>query len=269
LIRRVKRKTVLKELSALRSLISFLHEVGYIDTKPVVPPLPKRATGTPDSNRKHKAAAVELSDDEVLAVLAKLPERSKRIGRKSRRHAVVKERFVFAYETGLRPATVAKLHVEHYDKETKLLTIPDEIDKARYGRTLPLTEEAIRALEKVMPNEGVIFGEHNLNDYIRAAAKEAGLHPKKVSEISQYDLRHARLTAWAGTGDLPSAAYMAGHKHVTTTNRYVHPSLQGAKRLLVRMAQQREAQLTKPKTPAFGTHTGRNDQEGGDDGKAK
>lgn len=46
------------------------------------------------------------------------------------------------------------------------------------------------------------------------------------------DFRHARLTDLVHSQDLTGVAYLAGHKHVTTTNRDVHPNKRAAERVL-------------------------------------
>jgi hypothetical protein len=80
-----------------------------------------------------------------------------------------------------------------------------------------------------------------------------------------YDFRHARLTDLVSrSGDLTGVAYLAGHKNVTTTNRYVHPSRRAAERVL--------AQATGtngPEPPSFGSHSGRIEREQRREGSSK
>lgn len=84
---------------------------------------------------------------------------------------------------------------EHWRPGRKGLTITDEIDKARFGRTLPLTERALEALARSAPKAGPIFGEHNRRKPLEAARKRLGLGP-----VSAYDFRHARATHWLEEG---------------------------------------------------------------------
>ena len=59
----------------------------------------------------------------------------------------------------LRPATIERLKVEDYDRARKRVTIRDSADKARFGRELPLTERAWKALEKCARSRGRSSGE--------------------------------------------------------------------------------------------------------------
>ena len=64
----------------------------------------------------------------------------------------------------------------------------------------------------------------------KAAAKV--LPPEKAKTFTAYDLRHARATQWAETGNLVGVAYLLGHKQVTTTNKYARPNWAAATRVL-------------------------------------
>jgi integrase len=112
-----------------------------------------------------------------------------------------------------------------------MLVITDRIDKARFGRELPLTTLARQALESVCPEAGLIFSRHEYRDALRKAAHRA-LTPEKAKTFTAYDLRHARATQWAETGNLVGVAYLLGHKQVTTTNRYARPDRAAAERVL-------------------------------------
>ena len=58
------------------------------------------------------------------------------------------------------------------------------------------------------------------------------LPPEKAKTFTAYDLRHARITQWAETGNLTGTAFMAGHRRISTTDRYAHRSRGAAERLL-------------------------------------
>jgi integrase len=228
-LRVVKRKTLLKERSTLRGFLSWCSEQGYLTEFPEFPILPRRATGTAFAKRR-RGKATELSPEECRAVIATLPRWSRPRGDQG--SYPLRARFIVAYETALRPATLDALSVpEHYSRGADKLIIADEIDKARFGRVLPLTEEARRALDSVVRDAGVIFGEHCYRNRLRKAARKV-LSAEKARTFTAYDLRHARLTELAARGDLPSVAYLAGHKQVTTTSIYVRPGLRGAEKLL-------------------------------------
>ena len=78
------------------------------------------------------------------------------------------------------------------------------------------------ALDSVCPEKGLIFGSHDFRTIIPKAAKAAGIPPEKAEWITPYDLRHTRIRTWLDAGaSLPGVAYQAGHKQITTTNKYV------------------------------------------------
>lgn len=227
-LKKVKRRTVQKERSTLSSFLAWCLERGYIDAELALPPLPKRAPGTP-WHQPRRGAATELSPEECACLIARLPMWSTPRG--GREAFPVRPRFVVAYETSLRPATLDALSCpEHWSRGETMLRITDEIDKARFGRMLPLSAAAQSALESVA-RRGLIFGEHDYRWQLDKAAK-AVLPAAKAKTFCSYDFRHARLTHLAETGNLPGVAYHAGHKRVTTTALYVRPGLRAAQRTL-------------------------------------
>lgn len=113
-----------------------------------------------------------------------------------------------------------------------MLIITDEIDKIRFGRELPLTDGARAALDSVCPEAGIIFGKHDYRDQLEKAAAVA-LTPEKAKTFAGYDLRHARATQWAESGNLVGVAYLLGHKQITTTNKYARPNRAAAERVLL------------------------------------
>jgi site-specific recombinase XerD len=250
-LRVVKRKTVLKELSALRGFLAWCFEHGHVAEVPIIRSPPRSATGKADTKRPHKARPLELAREDVERIIAHLPELSK--GRFGKRRFIVRKRFEIAWETGLRPATLDELAAPlDYHRGAAELVIRDEIDKVRYGRKLPLTDAARATLDSIVPDVGLVFGRHDYRPYLLEAATRAG-----VKGLSAYDFRHARLTDLVShSGDLTGVAYLAGHKNVTTTNRYVHPSLRAAARVLAQATG-----TTGPEPPAFGSHSGRNERD--------
>jgi integrase len=236
-LKSVKRKTVLKELSALRTFLDWCKVRGHIAEVPLVSAPSKRVTGT-TSKQPHKAKAIVFEPAEMEAILGQLPEYSPPRGRAARAVYPVRACFEVAWETALRPATIAALRVpEDYRKGAATLGIRDEIDKARFGRELPLSAKARAALDRVCPDVGVIFGAHDHRNALRTAAKAAGLPPEKASRISAYDFRHSRLTHLGeNTDNLAGLQYLAGHKHASTTSIYVHAGRKAAEKVLATAA---------------------------------
>lgn len=227
-LRVVKRSTLQKERSTLRGFLAWCEEQGYLVEGPEFAKLPKRALGTAYAKRR-RGEATDLSPEECRAIIERLPQWTRPRGETE--SFPVRARFVVAYETALRPATLDALSCpEHYSKGSDTLRVSDEIDKARFGRTLPLTDAARAALDSVA-RQGVLFGTHNYRRYLREAAQKV-LPEHKARTFTAYDLRHARLTELAEGGNLTGVAYLAGHKLVTTTSIYVRPGLRAAERAL-------------------------------------
>jgi integrase len=131
-------------------------------------------------------------------LLAALPEQSERTH--GGKHFPVRSRFVFAYETALRPATLDLLRWE--DVTVAGLHIRAEVDKNRWQRVVPLSERARAALSAIGSGKAgqLIFGRHDYRTAFGAAAK-AALGEARGATVSPYDLKHARVTAWLDEGD--------------------------------------------------------------------
>jgi integrase len=215
-LKQVSRESVRKELNAIRALLRFL-----TNETPELPKIPRGAMGT-RHKRARKAKAAELSPAEVRKLLAALPERSK--------HGLpIRARYILAYETSLRPAALDGITApEHYHRGARYLIIPEELDKARAGRPIPLTAAARKALDAVCPESGLIFGKHKYHKHLVETAKRV-----LGKRVSPYDLRHARITHWLEeSGNMPGTQYLAGHALVSTTAKYAHPSLRAAEAVL-------------------------------------
>jgi hypothetical protein len=137
-------------------------------------------------------------------------------------------------ETGLRPSTLHRLKVpDDYQPGAQYLTIREDADKARYGRELPLSARARAALDSACPEQGTIFPKFDGRHTLRKAALAAGIDPERASKVSAYDLRHSLATELTErSGNLVGVGYLLGHKHITTTNHYVHARRRAAESVL-------------------------------------
>jgi hypothetical protein len=153
---RVRRTTVIHELSALRNFTQWAERQRYLPQAPRIPAPGKKVLG---KRAKHREL-VELTEQEVLALVAALPEWGHaRNG--THTEYPIRARFEFAWETGMRPEMIDKLRApEHYRRGARELRLTKDIDKNRYARGLPLTSKARAALDRICPDKGLIFGEH-------------------------------------------------------------------------------------------------------------
>ena len=69
--------------------------------------------------------------------------------------------------------------------------LTDEGDKARFGRTVPLSDVARNVLEKFCPEAGLIFGAHCFDKHLKHAAAMV-LGPEVAKSFASYDFRHGR-----------------------------------------------------------------------------
>jgi site-specific recombinase XerC len=73
-----------------------------------------------------------------------------------------------------------------------------------------------------VPDVGRIFPAKPGRGYLRAAAAAAGLPKATVAALTPYSLRHARtVNLLEASGNLLGVGFLVGHKHVSTTDRYL------------------------------------------------
>lgn len=223
-LREVTKETTRKHIVALRTFLVWCRERGALADVPEIPELPQRSTGVRARPVAHR---VPFTPAEVERVIRILPV----WGTKSERHPQfrVKDWAILAWETALRPATLAKLSVpEHFSRGSKRLTISDDIDKARFGRSVPLSLRASALLDRIAPKAGLIFGSHDYREALAVAGKKA---VKRT--VRPYDLRHSRITAWLREGKDPlGVQYLAGHVDFSTTAIYTHPTEDAARKVV-------------------------------------
>lgn len=222
------RSTVQKEVSALRGFLTWCRDTGIVGELPAWVVLdtrelfPSKAKGVRVGTQRQHANI--LTPAQVEDFLSSLPEWSERRDRKGKgTYYPVRARFVVAYETGLRPATLDELLFSDVTREG--IAIRDESDKARFGRLVPITERARAALEGVGA-PGLVFGKHDYRTAIRKACIKAGIDLR----VAPYDFRHTRGTHLADAGaPLTAIGFLHGHTQATTTNKYVRATERSAR----------------------------------------
>lgn len=92
-------------------------------------------------------------------------------------------------------------------------------------RTVPITDRVQAVLASLPRNSEWVFpaptksGHINVDSYKKHHAKARAGMPNFVP----YSLRHSCITRWAKAGmSLPALKYLAGHKNIATTMRYIH-----------------------------------------------
>jgi len=230
-LRKVLRATVLKERTFLRGFLVWCKDKDVLAEVPVFDPVAKKATGV--RSGPQRAKPVEIDERQALAIIAALPLLSKTIGG---RRWPVRGRYRFAWESGLRPTTLDRLSApEHYRPGSGVLVLDNHDDKARFGRTLPLSGSAVEALDAAAAlagGAGLLFGAHEFDKALKRAA-EIVLGAEVARSFAQYDFRHGRGTQLVDAGaSLTGVAYLLGHKCLTTTDKYLRGNKRAAERAL-------------------------------------
>lgn len=118
----------------------------------------------------------------------------------------------------------AKAVPEHYTRGESALTITDAIDKARFGRLMPFSEETIS-------ERGLIFGRHDRRAQVKKPAE---------SVLTEEQGRRSPCTICATLasrsslkiGNLPGVAFNARQVQATTTAGHIHSNRRAAERFL-------------------------------------
>lgn len=221
-LQHVKAKTVSRDLSALRSLLAHL---GWDEARiNAHVPLMSRKGAKGTAHPKGRRTATQLTQAEALAMLKLLPAKD-RLGR------LLRARYAVAYETSLRPRTIAELEVPaHWVAGATHLRIFDRLDKKGFGRRVPLSRRArlwLHLATQGGKRQGLIFGP-GVNRKVLKAAARAVLGPWG-STFQPYDFRRNRLTHWIDDGaPLTAVQWSAGHTRVSTTAIYVMPGEKAA-----------------------------------------
>lgn len=224
-LRRVLRVSVRRELSYIRNFFAWCVDQNLLSEAPLVKPVPRKAQGVRSGHQRLKP--VEVTQEEAHAIVALLPEWSRVYDGE---RWPCRARFVVAWETGLRPSTISTLSVpQHYARGEAELRIEAKHDKARFSRSVPLSEAARAALDSIVPEEGLIFSARRYRHPLKRAAV-AVLGKRRGEDFAQYDFRHGRVTHLLDSGaPLTGTAFLVGHKQISTTNRYTHPSERAAR----------------------------------------
>ena len=167
--------------------------------------------------------APDFTEEQMRRFLAHLPTRHDHP-----KHHAVREFFTVQWAQGMRPGEVAKLRWSDVDLGRRRLTIRQRVDKARekHDRVIGMSEETYRVLSQLAEvdhlSTSFVFGQHDYRQSIDTARRKA-----RLEHVTPHHLRHARLTELASkTQDVAAIQYLAGHKNLTTTDRYVRSRTQ-------------------------------------------
>jgi integrase len=229
-------------LIVIRSVLRAAVDAGKLPGMPKLPDLPK----------KGKKALLPLTRAQVDAILALSP--------KPWRLA-----FGLAAFAGLRAGEVRALRGADVDLDAGLITVRHSTSKgftstpkSGHEREVPIAEpllDLLREAGRLASNalvattaHGEGWGDSGLLQAFRRAQKKAGL-----SGFRFHDLRHFFVTElFRGGASAPAVQALAGHLHLSTTQKYAHLVRKDLKATIALLAGRGNGVVTAPQTAPSG-----------------
>lgn len=241
--RNLSRATRNNVQSVLRSVLRFAVERGYLSAKPVglprLKPIGQTILEIPSDEEVDKILAVASDCHQLsFALIAFAGLRPNEV-RALRRRDIRLRREKGQLAGGFVSVREGRSHGEIHTPKTGQREIPIVPDLARLlARVENLPRDGHVALNK----RGVPWGQYGLLQAFDRTRNRAGL-----MGWSLYCLRHYAITSWLRAGvPVHVVQRMAGHKHLSTTQRYVHhlkEDLEEAGRRLSKAAERRKDEL--------------------------
>ncbi|MFH1955142.1 MAG: tyrosine recombinase XerC [Pseudomonadota bacterium] len=221
---RLRRTSIARKLSAVRSLFLFLEKQGLVKGNPAAD------IATP---KLEKYVPTYLPVDDVFRLLER-PDREKPLGL---RDLAILE---VLYSCGIRVGELEGLNISSVDFDERLVKV---IGKGNRERVVPIGRQALLAvrnyldaIHKIRRKKGGVsqdsplfinfqggrLSARSVGRIIKKYVKETGL----TSEISPHSIRHTFATHLLdGGADLRSVQELLGHASLTSTQKYTHVSL--------------------------------------------
>ena len=182
--------------------------------------------------RRPRGRIVQLSEDEVKRLL-KQPD--KRMYAGARDFALL----CLSIDTGIRPGEALQLLPEDFSAEKREIHVRAEVSKTRTPRILPLADETIGAVRKLLQsrprewesapifanNEGGTLAVSTWTNRVKTYGEECGLR------ITSYSLRHvAALLLLRRGADAFTVQRIMGHTTMQMTRNYVNLTSEDTRR---------------------------------------
>ena len=216
----IKRNTMLRKISSLRSFAKFLETRGLIKLNPFkLFDAPKREKMLP------KFLTVEEASNLMEARPSKLY---------SYRNKAILE---LLYGSGLRRSELIGLNICDINFEQGYAKV---LGKGSKERIVPITDIALDSIQNYLltrpqyaPSEPLFLSSYNRRisgEGIRKIIKQSAIDTKLVRHITPHSLRHSFATHLLNNGcDLKTLQEMLGHKSLSATQVYTHVSLERLK----------------------------------------
>ena len=217
--------TINRGLAVLKNMLTFAVKRGYVESNPLV-------------------GFGKLPEEKIPLRIMTLQEERRLVVSIATCNPIIGAYVAILGETGLRKSEGLRMEWQHIDWEAKRLTVPKT--KTGEPRYVLLNEYALESLDSLLryPDSPWVFTQPNgkpLKD-----PRESFYKGREIADLRWvrgfHYLRHFRATQWLLHGvDIYTVKYYLGHKHLETTQRYLHFVPDQAERA-VRAAQEVEKQ---------------------------
>ncbi len=229
--RGLTRRTMARKLSAIRTLLGFLHAEGILETNPA---------GTLRTPRREHHLPEFVREEGIRLLFRNAEERASTSNTLADHRALVILEFL--YGSGLRLAELASLDLEAIEESERQARV---LGKGRKERIVPVTGKAIRAMRGYLPRReetgapagqgpllvnarGGRLSRRSIQTIVRARLREAG----EAGKVGVHSLRHSFATHLLdGGADLMSVKELLGHASLSTTQIYTHTSRERLRRV--------------------------------------
>jgi integrase/recombinase XerC len=218
---KVKKTSIARKLSAIRTFFKYLNREGILTTNPA------RLVATP--RREKRLPAVLTADDAQRLMNAPGADNN------DDKHALLRDRAVLEtlYSTGIRASELIGINQEDIDHHEHLIRIRG---KGRKERIVPIGARALAAIKAYVAESVQNAEDHALfkgpsgkrltprtvQRILENYRKQLGL----LQKASPHTLRHSFATHMLESGaDLRAIQELLGHASLSTTQRYTHLNL--------------------------------------------
>jgi integrase/recombinase XerC len=213
--RDLKKSSISRKLSAVRSFYKFLHREGYVKNNP------SRLVSTPKTEKKLPRF---LTIDEVFSLM----DMPKGDTFKPARDRAILE---LLYSSGLRVSELTSLDIGDLDLKESLVRVRG---KGRKERIVPVGSKAMDAFRDYLPERmairkksAALFLNNRGGRLTQRSVRRIVLHYSRLFNLkgglSPHILRHTFATHLLHEGaDLRSIQELLGHSSLSTTQKYTH-----------------------------------------------
>jgi integrase/recombinase XerC len=220
--RKVKRTSLARKLSAIRTFFRYLNQEGILTSNPA------RLVSTP--RREKRLPVVLTADDAKRLVESPHSSRPNDIGSVLRDRAVLET----LYSTGIRASELIGMDRDDIDRHGSLVRIRG---KGRKERIVPIGGKALEAIDAYLrcpsrsdETAAIFIGPSGKRLTARTVQRILENHRKQLGlqqKASPHTLRHSFATHMLESGaDLRAIQELLGHASLSTTQRYTHVNLQ-------------------------------------------